>query len=78
MIDPEFDPLDILMKQQAKISQLDQNIKQLAIAFNSRTDLLDQVVENMKMLNTKVHDLEVTSQYQEAEITRLRMGRDLR
>lgn len=70
-----FDPLDILMTQQAKTSQLDQNIRQLAIAFNARGDLIDQLVENVKALNNRVQQLEVTTQWQEAEITRLHMGR---
>jgi predicted nucleic acid-binding Zn-ribbon protein len=78
MFDPEFDPLDILMKQQHKISQLDQNIKQLAVAYNSRNDLLDQLVANIQQLNNKVYELEVTSQKQEADITRLYMERGLR
>lgn len=78
MFDPEFDPLDILMRQQHKISQLDNNIKQLAVAYNSRNDLLDQLVANVQQLNQKVYDLEVTTQRQEADITRLCLGRDLR
>ena len=78
MYNNDFDPLDILMKQQHKISQIDQNIKQLAVAFNARSDLIEQLVENVKMLNTKVHELEAVTQWHEAELTRLRMGRELR
>lgn len=78
MIDPDFDPLDILMKQQHRIGQLDQNIKQLAVAYNSRNDLLDQVVENLKQLNTKVHALEIQNIQLSAEIEQLRAGRLLR
>jgi predicted nucleic acid-binding Zn-ribbon protein len=78
MFDPEFDPLDILMKQQHKISQLDQNIKQLAVAYNSRNDLIDQLVANVQQLNQKVYDLEITTEKQEADITRLCIERRLR
>ena len=78
MFDSEFDPLDILMKQQHKISQLDNNIKQLAVAYNSRNDLLDQIVANLQQVNQKVYELEVTTQKQEADITRLHMERGLR
>ena len=70
-----FDPLDLLMTQQAKTSQLDQNIRQLAVAFNARGDLIDQLVANVQQLNTRVQNLEATTQWQEAEITRLHMGR---
>ena len=78
MFNNGFDPLDILLQQQQKTGQLDNNIKQLAIAFNSRNDLLDQLVENVKMLNTKVQELEAVTQWHEAELTRLRLGRELR
>jgi predicted nucleic acid-binding Zn-ribbon protein len=72
---PDFDPLDILMKQQHKISQLDTNIKQLAVAYNSRNELLDQMVENIKQLNDKVFNLEVECQRLRADITQIHMGR---
>jgi predicted nucleic acid-binding Zn-ribbon protein len=75
MFSPDFDPLDILMKQQHKISQLDTNIKQLAVAYNSRNELLDQMVENIKQLNDKVYQLEVETQRLHADITRLTIGR---
>jgi len=72
---PDFDPLDILMKQQHKISQLDTNIKQLAVAYNSRNELLDQMVENLKQLNDKVHALEVETQRLRADVTQITIGR---
>ena len=75
MFQPDFDPLDILMKQQHKISQLDTNIKQLAVAYNSRNELLEQLVENVKMLNNKVQDLEVETQRLRADITQITIGR---
>lgn len=75
MFSPDFDPLDILMKQQAKINQLDQNIKQLAVAYNSRNELLDQMVENMKVLNDKVYNLEVETQRLRADVTQIQIGR---
>ena len=75
MIDPEFDPLAILMKQQHKISQLDTYIKQLAVAYNSRNELLEQLVENVKMLNNKVHALEVETQRLRADVTQIHIGR---
>ena len=62
MFQPDFDPLEILMSQQQKISQLDTNIKQLAVAYNSRNVLLDQMVENIKQLNNKVYELETQLQ----------------
>lgn len=75
MFSPDFDPLDILMKQQQKISQLDTNIKQLAVAYNSRNELLDQMVENLKQLNDKVFNLEVDVQRLNADITQITLGR---
>ena len=75
MFSPDFDPLDILMKQQHKISQLDTNIKQLAVAYNSRNELLDQMVENLKQLNDKVHALEVETQRLRADVTQITIGR---
>ena len=75
MFSPDFDPLDILMKQQHKISQLDNNIKQLAVAYNSRNELLDQMVENLKQLNDKVHALEVETQRLRADVTQITIGR---
>jgi len=78
MMNPDFDPLDILMQQQHKTNQLDQNVKQLVIAYNSRNDLLDQIVENLQILNNKVNDLEARVQRQEAEITQLHIGRNFR
>jgi predicted nucleic acid-binding Zn-ribbon protein len=75
MFSPDFDPLEILMAQQHKISQLDTNIKQLAVAYNSRNELLDQMVENIKQLNNKVYQLEVETQRLNADITRLTIGR---
>jgi predicted nucleic acid-binding Zn-ribbon protein len=75
MFQPDFDPLEILMTQQHKISQLDTNIKQLAVAYNSRNVLLDQMVENLKQLNDKVHALEVETQRLRADVTQIHIGR---
>jgi predicted nucleic acid-binding Zn-ribbon protein len=75
MFSPDFDPLDILMKQQHKITQLDTNIKQLAVAYNSRNELLDQMVENLKQLNDKVYNLEVECQRLRADVTQITIGR---
>jgi chromosome segregation ATPase len=70
-----FDPLDLLMTQQAKSDQLDKNIKQLAVAFNARNDLIEQMVENLKMLNDKVYQLEAEVQRLHGEITKIHIGR---
>jgi len=75
MFSPDFDPLDILMKQQHKISQLDTNIKQLAVAYNSRNDLLDQMVENLKQLNDKVYLLETEVQRLNGDVGQLYLQR---
>jgi predicted nucleic acid-binding Zn-ribbon protein len=72
---PDFDPLDILMKQQHKISQLDTNIKQLAVAYNSRNELLDQMVENIKQLNDKVYLLETEVQRLNGDVGQLYLQR---
>jgi predicted nucleic acid-binding Zn-ribbon protein len=75
MFSPDFDPLDILMKQQHKISQLDTNIKQLAVAYNSRNELLDQMVENLKQLNDKVYLLETEVQRLNGDVGQLYIQR---
>jgi predicted nucleic acid-binding Zn-ribbon protein len=75
MFSPDFDPLDILMKQQHKISQLDTNIKQLAVAYNSRNELLDQMVENLKQLNDKVYLLETEVQRLNGDVGQLYLQR---
>lgn len=75
MFSPDFDPLDILMKQQHKISQLDTNIKQLAVAYNSRNELLDQMVENIKQLNDKVYLLETEVQRLNGDVGQLYLQR---
>jgi predicted nucleic acid-binding Zn-ribbon protein len=63
------------MKQQHKISQLDTNIKQLAVAYNSRNDLLDQMVENLKQLNDKVYLLETEVQRLNGDVGQLYLQR---
>lgn len=73
-----FDPLDILMKQQHKTNQLEQNIKQLAIAFNDRSELLEQMVNTLKMVNDRLVNIEMELERINSDIGRLYLSRDPR
>jgi uncharacterized protein Yka (UPF0111/DUF47 family) len=58
MFNPQFDPLAQLQGQEVELRQHTQNIKQLADAFNSRTQLLDRLIESHRELIQKISQLE--------------------
>jgi ABC-type transporter Mla subunit MlaD len=58
MFNPEFDPMAQLQGQEVEIRQHTHNIKQLADAFNNRTQLIDRLIESHRESIQKISQLE--------------------
>lgn len=77
MFDPDWDPLDILLKLQHKINQAEHTLKQVAVAFNDRAEVIDRQTEMIVNLQTRLLELEKAVVNQQQEITRLKAGQRL-
>ena len=78
MFDNDWDPLDILIRIQNKVGQMEQNFRQVAVAFNDRGEMIDKQTEIIIELQKRVLELERAVVNQQQRIEQLSIGRMLR
>ena len=61
MFNNDWDPYEELVRLGQRVNQIDHNIQQIAIAFNERSTLLQQIVDNQEKLINQLNlqDLQI-------------------